>query len=100
MSLIKNVLSVCGHAWLRVTDGPHRHHPPTMLHIYAPPPERERGKEGGRQTTHWVGTGVQIRLQSLEVCRFVDGLLMTPVWLQAHCTALSDGQMGIADGLI
>lgn len=73
-----------------------------MLHIFHPPRRREEEKEKGRETTHWVGTGVQIRLpwQSLEVRCFVDVFLMTPVWLQAHCAALSDRQMGKADGLI
>lgn len=80
---------------------PRRHHP-SMLHIFHPPRRREEEKEKGRETTHWVGTGVQIRLpwQSLEVRCFVDVFLMTPVWLQAHCAALSDRQMGKADGLI
>lgn len=78
---------------------PHRHHPPTMLHIFHPPPERKR--EGERETTHWVGTGVQIRLPLA-----VPGGPLLCWWLfndpsmatgSLYCL---DGQMGKADGLI
>lgn len=37
---------------------PHWHHPATTLQIFHPPSEKEKERE----TTHWVGTGVPIRL--------------------------------------
>lgn len=54
--------STFAHAWLCVTDGPTdiTHLPcHTFFYIFRHCKEREEGGGGG--TTHWVGTGVQIR---------------------------------------
>lgn len=114
MSLLKNVVCVRAYKnlWDRVWVHLHMHGcvwlmapsaSPTyhFAHISPFPKESGRGREGGRPPIGLVrGSRLGCPWQSLEVRCFVDGFLMTPVWLQAHCTALSDRQMGKADELI
>lgn len=89
-------LHMCGCMWLMAPSASPTYH---VAHISSPPPERER--EGERETTHWVGTGVQIRLPLA-----VPGGPLLCWWLfndpsmatgSLYCL---DGQMGKADGLI
>lgn len=102
MPLTENVVSGCLQKTFAMESGcictcvvacdwwPHRHHPPTMLHIFHPPLLKEKERGSGRPPIGLVlGSRLGCPWQSLEVRCFVDGFLMTPVWLQAHCTALT-----------
>lgn len=52
------------HAWLRLTDGPIgiTHRSRRIISPSLEEREREGEEKRGRETTHWDGTGVQIRL--------------------------------------